>query len=506
MTSIHLYTREQVIAIEKKALTDYDIKDLMQRAGCYAFQYLKSYYTGARSITVLCGKGNNGGDGLVLALQAYLAGYRVQTLLLTTPQQLQGDARNAYLEAVKQGVVIEQCPDKLPTFTGDLIIDAVLGTGFRGQLRGVYAEAIISMNKSACLVFSLDIPSGLDANTGQIHELAVFADSTLTFIGIKQGLVLQQGRKRVGRLQSYDLSLPDVLYPKQGLCLQLLKPITLSQMLPLRTVDSHKGTYGKLLIIGGDLGGAGAVQMAALAAFAMGVGKVWVATHPKHAAYCDANCLEPIFLGINSAHELTQIAEQVDTVLIGPGIGLHSWGVKLITWALRLDKPLVVDADALNYLANNQEAKKNWVLTPHPAEAGRLLKTDTQSIQGNRLESVRNLVKQFGGVTVLKGNGTLIKTESHACVTLCPYGNSGMATAGTGDILSGMIAALCAQGLSLKQSAELGVYTHALAGDYGATQQGECSLTATDLLKYVRIITKMISMNAFQGKGDVVVL
>lgn len=484
----------------------YKITDLMQRAGEAAFNCLTTYYPEVKSITIICGKGNNGGDGFVVAAQAKLAGYVVKVLLLAKTTQLQGDAREAYEQAVTIKVEIQECLEEIPELTGELLIDAVLGIGGRGTVTGIYAQAIIKMNESKQRIISIDIPSGLDADSGEVNSYAVKADRTVTFIGIKQGLLLKQGPTFVGELNYFNLGVPQVLLDKISPMAQMLKLPTLGDLLPSRVHDSHKGDYGKILIIGGDLGGAGAVQMAAMAAFRVGAGKVWVATHPKHAALCDVNCIEPIVIGVDSTEALQALLNQVDAVLIGPGIGQAAWGEELIACAFNVEKPLVVDADGLNYLAKHHEVKENWILTPHPGEASRLLKTATQKIQADRLHQVKQLTENFGGVCVLKGASTLIHASSASLSTLCPYGNPGMAVAGMGDVLSGMIVGLCAQGLSLKTAAELGVYLHALAGDYASHQLGEYSLCATDLLKYISKVINKLTMKQFEGSGDVLVL
>lgn len=257
-----------------------------------------------------------------------------------------------------------------------------------------------------------------------------------------------------------------------------------SQYLKPRPRDFHKGDGGHLLILGGDIGYAGSVRLAAEAALRVGAGLVSVATHPQHASMLSVGRPEVMFHAVQSKGQLGDLLEKATVIVLGPGLGMRHWGKALFSVAKEVNKPLLIDADGLNLLAEKPFKKSNWILTPHPGEAGRLLHSSTHHVQKNRLTAVKKLQHQFGGVVVLKGAGTLVMGED-TIVSECQAGNPGMATAGMGDVLSGVIGGLLAQQIPLEAAAKLGVLIHAMAGDLAA-QQGERGMIATDLMPHLR--------------------
>jgi hydroxyethylthiazole kinase-like uncharacterized protein yjeF len=265
---------------------------------------------------------------------------------------------------------------------------------------------------------------------------------------------------------------------------QTLDKNLLSTVFSPRTRDAHKGDFGHVLIIGGDYGMGGAVRLSAEAALRVGAGLVSVATHPEHVALVSSACPEVMCHGIEKASAVEPLLDKASVVIVGPGLGKTKWSRHLFELAMTVDLPTVVDADALNLLSESPCVAHNWILTPHPGEAARLLQQDIESVEADRIESANALVNRFGGVVVLKGAGTIIEMENEL-PAICPYGNPGMATAGMGDVLSGVIGGLLAQHFSLLSAAKIGVLLHAVAGDEAARVAGERGLIATDLMPYL---------------------
>ncbi len=334
----------------------------------------------------------------------------------------------------------------------DVIVDALLGTGLDREVTGDWAQAIAAANAHLAPKLAIDIPSGLHADTGRVLGLAIQAEVTISFIGLKQGLFTGEG------------------WSKQA---EFLTP---------RRRSAHKGDFGTVLVVGGAPGMAGAARLAGEAALRSGAGLVAVASHPDHAALLGAGRPELMCHAVADGDGLGPLLERADVVALGPGLGQGDWGRSLYARVLASDKPLVLDADALNLLAAAPQASHRWIITPHPGEAGRLLGRPTAEVQADRFAAVRELQARYGGVAVLKGAGTLIFAASHRPPGLCSDGNPGMASGGMGDALTGIVAALVAQGLSLEEAAGAGVCLHAAAGDLAAARGGERGLLASDLI------------------------
>ncbi|MCU0809179.1 MAG: NAD(P)H-hydrate dehydratase [Candidatus Contendobacter sp.] len=484
---VELYRAAQVreldrIAIEERGIPGYT---LMNRAGAAAFDRLRQRWPDARRIAVVCGGGNNAGDGYVVARLARQAGLEARVLTLAGPDQLRGDALTAWRDAEAAEVLMT------PFFAGgldgaDLLVDAILGTGLERDVSDIWREAIEAMNAHPADCFALDIPSGLHADTGAILGAAVHAAATITFIGLKQGLFTGQGPACCGEVHFADLDVPPDLYRAIHPACWRYAGADLPALLPRRSRSAYKGHFGHVLVIGGELGMAGAARMAGEAAARCGAGLVSVATRAAHAGLQAAVRPELMVHGIETPDELEPLVNRATVIAIGPGLGRGDWGRAMLQAALATDKPLVLDADALNLLAVEPGFRDPWILTPHPGEAARLLKMTPAQVEADRFAAVEDLALRFGGVAVLKGAGSLIASQADGLVALCAAGNPGMASGGMGDVLTGIIAGLVAQGLPPFAAAKAGVYLHGRAGDLAAGAGGERGLLATDLLPFLR--------------------
>ena len=484
---IELYRAAQVRELDRIAIEDRGIPGytLMNRAGEAAFNLLRQRWPKVWRIVVVCGGGNNGGDGYVVARLARQAGLGARVLTLVDPESLRGDAQTAWLDAVAAGVPVETYTTAGLDDT-DLLVDAILGTGLEREVEGLWREAIEAMNAHPAAILALDIPSGLHADTGAILGAAIQAAATLTFIGLKQGLFTGQGPACCGALSFVGLGVPPDSYPAIHPACWRYTGEDLPALLPRRSRSAHKGHFGHVLVIGGDLGLAGAARLAAEAAARTGAGLVSVATRAAHAGWQAAARPELMFHGVETPDQLTPLLSRATVLAIGPGLGREDWGRALLRAALASDKPLVVDADALNLLAVEPAFRDDWILTPHPGEAARLLKMTPAQVEADRFTAVEDLALRYGGVALLKGAGSLIASQTDGLVALSATGNPGMATGGMGDVLTGVIAALVAQGLSPFAAAQAGAYLHGQAGDLAAQAGGERGLAATDLLPFLR--------------------
>jgi len=480
-----LYRADQVRELDRLASTDLNIDSfsLMQRAGRSAWEILQANWPQAKYLCVVCGGGNNGGDGYILAGLALDGGLQVRTMSTIDPADLTGDARRAYQQFINKAGSESHQFSQDTLVAADVIIDALLGTGIDREVAGAFREAIAAINGSGKPVLAMDIPSGLHADSGAIMGVAVRAAITVTFVGLKQGLFTGQGRECSGRIYFADLGLPELVYQRVKPAATRMDFSTQSQLLQSRPRNAHKGHYGHVLVIGGDYGYAGAARMAAEAAARTGAGLVSMATRLGHALGIPMAVPEIMALGIEQSIDLQPLLDKATVVAVGPGLGQSAWASSLLARVLETNLPLVLDADALNLLARDPIATDHWILTPHPGEAARLLQTTTSAIAADRFASVRRLQEKFGGIIVLKGSGTLV--ADGMTVHLCSGGNPGMASGGMGDVLTGIIAGLVAQNIGLTDAARLGVCLHAAAAD-AAADDGERGMLATDLMPWVR--------------------
>ncbi|MEX0386568.1 NAD(P)H-hydrate dehydratase [Spiribacter onubensis] len=480
-----LYTPEQVRALDRRAIEDHGIPGgvLMARAGRATWRLIRQRFPDARRVMVLCGGGNNGGDGYVIARLAADAGLAVDLCPFADPAGLSGDARRAANEALARVPSAAFSPERLAET--DLVVDALLGTGLDRPVSGAMADAIGAVNASHCRVVAVDVPSGLSARTGQVMGIAVRAALTPTFIGLKQGLFTGEAADCIGEVVFDDLQVPAAVHDGMEPSARLLGAEALEAGLPRRPRTAHKGAFGHVLVIGGDLGMGGAVRIAGEAAARSGAGLTSVVTRPAHVAALLAARPELMVHGVEAGSGLAALLARADVLAVGPGLGQAEWGRALFEAVRDGDRPLVVDADGLNWLAQAPTRRDDWVLTPHPGEAARLLDTDIAEIDRDRFAAVTAIARQYGGVAVLKGAGTLI--SDGLCCRVCTEGNPGMASGGMGDALTGLIAGLRAQGFDTLASACLGVQAHARAADRAALD-GERGLLAGDLLNALRSV------------------
>lgn len=483
---IKLYEINQVRALDRIAIQEFGIAGytLMQKAGKAASDVLLEHWSKAKDIVIVCGKGNNAGDGYVIARLLHAKKLKIKVLYLCDPEKLTGDALIAAQACIKSGVDIKPfLPRDLSQ--ADVIVDALLGTGLKGEVDGEFKLAIEAINSSKIAVLAVDIPSGLNADTGNPLGVAIKANLTITFVGRKQGLFTGRAKDFCGEIIFSNLDLPEEIYQRIAATAEILALNELKKHLPRRKRTANKGAYGHVLVIGGDYGMAGAVRMAGEAAAKVGAGLTTVATRPEHVVAVSGICPELMCYGINNAEDLSKLIERATVIVIGPGLGNSSWSKELWQTAIISKKPKVVDADGLNLLAASYGKDENWILTPHPGEAGRLLNCSAAEIQHDRFSAIKKIQKNYNGVCVLKGAGSLILGNNNK-IGVCTLGNPGMASGGMGDILSGIIGGLLAQGLSLEIAACFGVMIHAQAGDFAALEHGERGLLATDLLAYLQ--------------------
>lgn len=481
-----LYTAEQVRAMDKYAINELGMSGtvLMERAGASAFELLKQRWPEAKTISIVCGTGNNAGDGYVVARLAKQAGFSVHVLQLSDAASLKGDA----LAAAQRLLAMDVSPvefDIALCQQADLIVDAILGTGIEGDVSGERHDAIKLINELNKPVLALDIPSGLNANNGSVQGIAIKASATVTFIGNKQGLYAADAYDHCGELMFASLNVPDEVYAQQQSDVSLMYYASLKALLKPRPRNSHKGDFGHVLVVGGESGYTGAPRMAAEAAARTGAGLVSIATRHEHASVLNVSRPELMVHGVDDEKAFQILAEKSSVIAIGPGLGQSRWAKNLLGFAIDTELPMIVDADALNLLSSDPQKKNNWILTPHVGEAARLLGQSTAEVQSDRFAAARNLQKEYGGIVILKGAGTVVRL-ANGMQFICPEGNPGMASGGMGDVLTGVIAGLIAQGLSRADAARLGVCLHAHSGDAAVKAAGQRGLLAGDLMSWVR--------------------
>lgn len=488
-----LYRADQVRHLDRCAIEQHAIPGLtlMNRAGEVAYRALRERWPGARSLVVLTGVGNNGGDGYVVARLAQADGLTVRVLQLGDAGRIKGDAARC-LEAWRgQGGALESY-EGLPR-RADLLVDAILGTGLERLVEGSWAAAIEAINRHPAPCVALDIPSGLHADTGRIMGSAVRAAMTVSFIGLKLGLFVGSGPDCCGEIRYSALSVPAVVFSGEVAAGRRIDWRQQSTRFGPRQRTAHKGTFGHLLLVGGAPGFSGALRLAGEAALRTGAGLVTLATHPAHATCLGVPRPELMVSGVADPQDLHPLIERADVIAIGPGLGRTSWSRALWEPVYASGRPLILDADALNLLAETPGEPpgsggcdvSDQVLTPHPGEAARLLGVTVARVEADRVGAVQSLQSRYGGVAVLKGAGTLIQGRAERPVAVCSEGNPGMASAGTGDVLTGVIGALRAQGLAPEDAACAGVCLHAAAGDRAA-RGGERGLIASDLIAALR--------------------
>jgi len=523
----YLYTSQDSRDFDKLAIKKFvkDGYELMQTAGKGCFAKIFELWPRTQKFLIFTGVGNNGGDGYVIAKLAIEHNLPVDIVQVGDIKKISDTANKAYqdlLKITKKNLNIINLKDAKDYNDSDLVIvDALLGTGIKDKPKGDFEKAVLLINKlkennKSCKVFSVDIPSGLNADTGYvIDNVAVKADATLTLICLKQGLFTGYAKEYCGNVFFYDLEVGLKLEGKIAPKAYLVTENNLNKFVKLKKREQYKSKhdFGHVVILGGDYGMGGAVLMAGMAALRAGAGLVTVATHPSNAELIFLKQPELMSFGVDfnlfsehfsdndasfeSEDRLAALLDRADVIVLGPGLGQEAFGKRL--WGFIKNykaRPVVLDADALNWLAKDQEKdniiRDNWILTPHPGEAARLLGTDSLSIQKDRYSSAVEINQKYKGICVLKGSGTIVaknsELDNNITKFVCPYGNAGMGAPGMGDVLSGVIGALVANGLSLEDAAIASVLAHSKAGDNLSLENGEKGMLATDLLNEVRKI------------------
>ena len=492
---INLYCAEQSRALDQYAIQNLGIPGLllMERAGLSCFKQIEANWPEAERITILCGHGNNGGDGYVIAALVKLAGMDVTVLQLGSMDKMTGDAQLCQQRANNLGVPIFEIlsGDELVSQQSrlercDIVVDALLGTGISGAPRGLCAQAIQAINESPAVVLAVDTPSGLCVNTGGVEGEAVNAQLTLTFIACKQGLLTGAAPNHTGTLLFDDLGVPQILYLQEKPSSLRLELASLLYRLPARLPTAHKGSCGHVLVIGGAEGMGGAAVMAATAAARVGAGLVSIASASETIGLQALNQPELMCRQAKDQAELETLIQRASVLVIGPGLGQSEWSSLALRLALETGKPCAVDADALNLFSETSALKAHslCVLTPHPKEASRLLHCSTDAVQKDRFKAVESMAKTLGATVVLKGPGTLISDGKS--ISLLNAGGPAMASGGMGDVLSGVIGGLMAQGCDTLFAAQLGASLHASAADKLVENKGERGILATDLIPLIQ--------------------
>lgn len=482
-----IYSVASVREFDRTAIEDIGIPGytLMTRAGAAAVSAAREQWPDACRWQILCGAGNNAGDGYVVARLAAAEGIDVSVVALVDPEALGGDAATAYADFAAEGGIAVPWSGELDS-EAELLVDAMLGSGLMRNVGGDFAACVGKINGHEARVLALDIPTGLHGDTGAVMGCAVQADLTVTFVGLKTGLFLDQGPNHCGELVFAGLDIPAEVRDKCEPEFRNIGPGQIGKALPRRQRGAHKGNFGHVLVVGGGAGMPGAVRLCGEAALRTGAGLVSIATRPDHAAVIVASRPELMPHGVEDASDLEPLMERADVIAFGPGLGRSPWAADLFKVMAADYRPAVWDADALNWLAESPSEHASRVITPHPGEAGTLLGSSTAEVQSDRRAAVSGLQEQYGGVAVLKGAGSLVFGGS-GVPWLCTAGNPGMASAGMGDVLTGVIAALMAQGLTPDEAAVLGVEIHARAGDRAAAS-GERGILASDLLAELRSV------------------
>lgn len=486
---LSLYRAAQVRELEAAAVASGQPGyALMKRAAQAAHQVLSARWPQARRVAVVCGGGNNGGDGLALARLLRAGNVEVTVIAAFEPARLAGEAAEAWRDLAGCGAVVQgsSAAELAQAFAAaDVVVDALLGIGARAPLNPEATRLIGAINDSARPVLALDLPSGLHPDRG-VGMPAVRATATVTFLALKQGLLVADGPQYCGTLYFDALGVDAPVAP----AMRRMTEADVAQFLPPRRRNAHKAEFGRVLVVGGGEGMPGAVRLAGEAALRVGAGLVTVASLPAHAAAIAGQRPELMFRAVADAAELAPLLSSFDVVAVGPGLGQSAWGEQMLTAVLEARLPgqrLVLDADALNLLAMRECApREDWVLTPHPGEAARLLATSTAAVQEDRAAALEALQRGRGGVVVLKGAGTLV-AGGGSVPALCERGNPGMAVPGMGDVLTGVIAGLLAQRPDPRGAAVAGVYLHATAGDRCAAD-GLRGILALDVVRSLRAV------------------
>lgn len=456
----------------------------MQRAGAAAWRALRARWPQARRPVLVCGPGNNGGDGWIVAALAQADGLAPCVVEIGERRASGPDAAAARSAALAAEVPATR--ELAALADADLVVDALFGIGLTREVAGEFRAAIEAMNARAAAgvpVLALDIPSGLHADTGAVLGAAVRASATVSFIGLKAGLVTGAAVDHLGELVFDELGTPASIRAGIAPLGRRVTAATRAALLPRRPRSAHKGDHGHVLLVGGAPGYAGAARLAAEAALRSGAGLVSVAVHPDCAAQLNLGRPEIMVHAVATPAALRPLLKRASVVAIGPGLAQSEWSAAMFGAVRDARQPLILDADALNLLARDAQTRADWVLTPHPGEAARLLGCTTREINADRYAAAATLAARYGGVAILKGAGSVVAGAGQ--LEVVAGGNPGMGSGGMGDVLTGIVAALRGQGLAAFDAASHGAALHAAAADLAAAE-GERGLLASDLFVPLR--------------------
>jgi len=515
---VRVVTAGEMKELDRAAVEDYGILGLvlMENAGRRVVEVIEGVLGSLsdKSITVFVGKGNNGGDGLVAARHLLNAGARVKVLSLAPPEEFSGDAKinlNIWRKMEQKVYFIHQVDGinivRLVLLNTDLIVDAIYGTGFRGEIDERVGRIIEVLNGSGKPIVAVDIPSGLEADTGRVKGPCIRAAHTVTFGLPKLGLILEPGAEYAGRLHVADISIPPVLVEKSAPPRFLVTPQLVGEWLPVRPSGAHKGDFGRVLVVAGSRGMTGAACLAGEGALRAGAGLVTVAVPESLHDILEVKLTEVMTapladngrgaLSVKARPQIQELLKKADVLAIGPGLSAVTEVAALVRELLgHVRVPLVLDADALNVLAGSPEVLRRLqvpaVITPHPGEMARLLGITVKEVQEDRLAVAARAASSFNVTVLLKGARSVVASPDGA-VYINSTGNPGMASGGTGDVLTGAVAALLAQGLDPARAAAAAAFLHGLAGDLAAAQKGFMGLTAGDVLEFLPAAAREIS-------------
>lgn len=487
-----IYTSQQV-KVGEKELTEkkgLEMYTLMKRAGQAVYALIQLQYPSADRILVFCGNGNNGGDAFVVATLAKLDGRNVSLVFNGQKERLSEDGLRAYQEWIDTGGDITEISEEDNFSSFDLIVDGLLGTGISGKVRPQLQNLISKINHLSIPIVSIDVPSGLCSDTGGKLGEVIKSDHTVSFIGVKRGLLTGYARNYVGELFFAGLGIEDEFQRCYPTNVSVLSKAELLNCLPKREFIAHKGTNGRLLCLGGNSGYSGAINLCSRAAARTGTGLIKVLCHKDSSVSLQVSCPEVMtqsWCGDN--RELRDALLFADVVALGPGMGRDQWAKQLYMRISDVDKPKVLDADALYFLSLAPNKDPYRILTPHPGEAAMLLGLTVKEIEQDRFSAVHDLHEKYGGVIVLKGAGTLIY-DGHF-IYICNAGSPAMASGGMGDILTGIVSSLLAQGQSLIEAAKTGVLLHSVAADQISKREGPIGLLAGDVIQEVRQVMNL---------------
>lgn len=478
-----VFTAATIKTLEEKTLAraiDQDI--LVKQAGTILAQQLQTLWPQAQRVAIFCGSGNNGADGYSLALVLRRLGLEVKLVALGQERKGTKSMQRMRAACVAEGLYFGSIENALEQV--DVVVDAMLGNGARASiLAEEYVSAIHQINAASLPVLAVDLPTGVHGETGVVHEPAIQASCTVAFIGYRLGHCTGVAAHYCGQVFLADLGVEVAQAPRQALRVMAQQ----DRLLAERPVHSHKGSQGHLLVIGGDMGMGGAALLAASAALHAGAGKVTVLTRAEHVGGFLARQPELMVVAINQGEDIASWLLQADAVVLGPGLGRNVWGQYLFEHTIAADKPLLCDADGI-YWCQQQgfvPRKTSTVFTPHPGEAASLLGVNSSWVQQHRLSATEQLVNKLAATVVLKGNGTLVsRAQAEPLVLNC--GNPGMAVAGMGDVLSGIIGALLCQGFSAEIAAFWGAWWHGYTADKLALRRGQVGLLPTDVIVALR--------------------